>query len=732
MDLEYTPVKPSSKTSVTATTTITAKAAENLSSFSLDFRKLKITSLKVNGTQAANYQQINIDGEDKQKLVVYPATAIASGAEFTVEVAYTTGTIDAFKRDGEANQGFFPSQNSRGASALGQPFGSTYWFPNNNSTTDRATYEIALTAPQDLTGVTIGVLASTKKRGDKITRTWVQDQGVVPYQTLASFGDYKEFVQPVELSDGTSISLRSYVDRTLYNSSTVNQTTIEKQIQSQPSIIGWGQDRFGVYPGVTGGAVYEELLNADLEPVAFGGVETNGRIFYSRIPGGNTFVHEYIHQWFGDAVTIGSYNDLWLSEGFATYFANVYYEDTAGLDLPARYRSWFADNIDPEFWQTAPGALASESDLFSNAVYGRGGYVLAALRASIGDDAFDDVVTRWYTSKKGSSGTTQDFVDVAEQVTGLDLDGVFSTWLYGAGRPAAFPTKQLPTTAPKAPAKPVVTVSGSDATVTWSAPDGAEDAQLTGYTVTLSNGATAPADADEVSRVFTDLADGTYTAKVVASNAAGATASPDSDSFQVSTVDPGTGPAATSLTVGKVGSAAYGKKVTVPVTVSSPGATGRVTLTVAGKPVGSGQVAAGRVSLTVDTTKLKVGANTVTVAYSGDAGHAGSTTQVRVDVAKAVSKVTAKLSRKTITRSQRSVVTIKATASGVKATGRVKVTVGGKSTTVTLKNGTAKVRIGTFAKAGTKKITIRYLGSAQVKAGQDHPEGQGGQEVDPS
>lgn len=720
IDLEYTPVKPSSKTSVTATTKITAKAAENLPSFSLDFRKLKITSLKVNGVAAANYQQINIDGEDKQKLVVFPATAIASGSQFTVEVAYSTGTIDAFKRDGEANQGFFPSQNSGGASALGQPFGSTYWFPNNNSTTDRATYKIALTAPKDLTGVTIGVLASTTKRGDKITRTWVQDEGVVPYQTLASFGDYKEFVQPVQLTDGKSISLRSYVDRTLYNSSAVNQTTIEKQIQSQSSIINWGQGRFGAYPGVTGGAIYEELLNADLDPVAFGGVETNGRIFYSRIPGGNTFVHEYVHQWFGDAVTIGSYNDLWLSEGFATYFANAYYEDTAGLDLRAKYDSWFAGNVDPEFWQVAPGALSSESDLFSNAVYGRGGYVLAALRASVGDEAFDQVINRWYTSKKGASGTTKDFVDVAKQVTGLNLDGFFGTWLYSAGRPAAFPTKQLPTSAPKAPGKPVVQVSGSDATVTWTGPEGADEAQLTGYTVTLSNGLAATAGADKVSHAFTGLADGAYTAKVIASNAAGSSASSvDSDSFRVgTTAEPGTEPAATTLKVGTVGSAAFGKKVAVPVTVSSADATGQVTLTSGGKSVGVGRLVAGRATVTVDTTKLKVGANTVSVVYAGDAEHAGSTTQLRVNVAKAAPKVAAKVSKKTVTRSQRAVVTVSVTAPGVQATGRVKVTVGGKSTTVTLKNGSARVKLGKFATTGTKKLTIKYLGSGQVKAGQ--------------
>lgn len=724
IDVEYKPVKPSSKTSVTATTKITAKASKPLSSVSLDFRRLKINSIKVDGAAAANFQQVNIDHEDKQKLVVVPATAIADGAEFTVEVSYTTGTIDAFKRDGESNQGFFPSQNSQGASALGQPFGSTYWFPNNNSTTDRATYRIALTAPRDLTGVTIGVLESTKARGNTVTRTWVQDSGVVPYQTLASFGDYKEFIQPVELKDGRKISLRSYADRTLYNSSTVNQTTIEKQIQSQPSIVEWGEGRFGAYPGVTGGAVYEELLNADLQPVAFGGVETNGRIFYSRIPGGNTFVHEYIHQWFGDGVTIASYNDLWLSEGFATYFANVYYEDTAGLDLKAKYQTWFADNVDPEFWQTAPGSLHSESDLFSNAVYGRGGYVLAALRAAVGDADFFEIVQQWQSSKQGGSGSTSEFVELAEQVSGRSLDRVLKSWLYDSGRPAALPTRQLPTVAPTTAGKPTAVVSDRAATLTWSAPAGADDLQVTDYVVTLSTGDSVvgdsvTVDAAALSHTFEGLAEGTYSATVSAVNAAGKSPeSEPSDTFRVGSEPPvEVEPVATTVKAAAAGSTAFGRKTVVAVTLSEASATGRVNLELGGRTVGTAQASSGRANVAVDSTVLKVGANKLKVVYVGDAKHGGSSTQITVKVVKATAKVSAKLSKTKVTVSQRPVVTVKVTAPGLRPTGRVRVSVNGASKVVTLKNGTAKVRLGKLSKRGTKKITVQYLGSSQVKSG---------------
>ncbi|MBO1901347.1 Ig-like domain repeat protein [Leucobacter weissii] len=470
IDLEYAPGETSSKTSVTAKTTIRAVSRKSLTRISLDARRFNIQSLKVNGAAAASYQQINIDHGDIQKLHVTPATPVAEGAEFTVEVEYTTGTVDAFKAAGESNQGFFPSQNSKGATALGQPFGSTYWFPNNNSTIDRATYRVALTAPQELTGVAIGELESIKRKDGKVTRTWVQNTGTIPYQTLASFGDYKEFKQSHELRDGRVITLRSYADRTLYNSSTAKQLQIEKQLQSQSAVIDWAEGRFGAYPGVAGGAVYEELLNASREPIALGGLETNGRIFYSRVPGGNTFVHEYIHQWFGNGVTIGSYNDLWLNEGFATYFANVYYEDTADLDAVEQYRQWFAANDDDDFWAVAPGALGSEANLFSNAVYGRGGYVLAALRVAVGDELFTEFVREWFAAKVGGSGTTAEFAELAEEVTNRDLGEFFGAWLYGAGRPDAFPSEQLPEREPGAEkATPTVSVKPGKASVRYGA-----------------------------------------------------------------------------------------------------------------------------------------------------------------------------------------------------------------------------------------------------------------------
>lgn len=720
INLDYAPVVPSSQTSVTATTKITAQANKALGNISLDFRRLNITSLKVNGV-AAQYQQVNIDTQDLQKLNIVAPTGIASGATFTVEVSYTTGTVDAFKEAGYSNQGFFLSKSSRGATALGEPFGSTYWFPNNNSTTDRATYKIALTAPGDLTGVSVGVLESTKPVAgtDKVTRTWVQATSALPYQVLASFGDYKEFANDITLANGRIITARNYVDRTLYNSSTKNQVRIEQQIARQGAIIAWGEQKFGAYPGVSAGGIYEYLLNADQEPITLGGIETVGRIFFTGIPGGNTLVHEYIHQWAGNSVTLDRWNDLWLNEGFATYFANVWYEDTRGVDLQQQYGSWFTANTDPEFWEVAPGAVPNEGYLFSNAAYGRGSYLLAALRTSVGEEDFAKITKQWFSTFHTASASSAQFVTHSNEITGLDLSHFFNTWLYGEGRPSAFPTATISKTVAAAPGKPTIVVAGKSAVVTWVNSADSVGSGVTGYQVTLSNGTQAVVDAQTFSHTFPGLADGSYSATVKAISPAGVSAASEaSANATVGVPHIPTTPAATAVqvTTGKINSVAYGKKVSVPVTISSASATGAVIAKLGSKQVGTGKVTQGKATVAISAANLKVGKNAVTLSYAGDATHKPANVIAKIKVVKASATISTKPKKSTIKRSSKAVVTVQVKASGVKATGKVKITVSGKQITATLTNGKASVRLPKILRTGTAKITVKYLGSSTVAA----------------
>ncbi len=711
--LEYTPVEPSSQTSVTATTKIRATAKKDLTKISLDARRFAISSVKVDGV-AGTYQQVNFDSQDTQKLNITPTSAIENGQQFTVEISYTTGTVDAFKRAGQSNQGFFPAENSDGATALGQPFGSTYWFPNNNSTTDRATYTIALTAPESLTGVSNGNLVSTLRHDGKITRTWQVDTPTVPYQTVASFGDFKEIVRDYETKDGRTIAIRNFVDRTLY-SKTSNQQLLEKQYNQQASILSWAEDRFGAYPGETAGTINETLLNADRDPIALGGVETNGRIFFSGVPGGNTFVHEYIHQWFGNAVGIASYDDLWLNEGFATYLANLYYEDNAGLALDEQYRAWFAANTEEEFWNVAPGSLTQESELFSNAVYGRGGYVLAALRVSIGVEAFDRLLTEWFAAKNGTSATTAEFVQLATEVAGRNLDRVLSTWLYGNGRPASFPDTVLSDAAPDAPAKPGIVVAGRSVTVSWQAPVDDGGSPVTGYSVLLNDLAPVEVGGATLSHTFTDLPGGTYSARVVASNAVGSSA-PSVVSDQV-TVPPQP-PVQLDLGVVSIsGSASIGSVLTASVSGSLPaGASTAYQWLRGGAPI------TGATSRTYTVTSADHGKVLAVRVTASAPGHepASATSSATGLVAKVASSVTLTRSSAAQVFGSSKTVTLTATVAVPAGAAQGEVTFRSGKTVLgaaTVKAGKATLKVKPTFKVATHRVIAEFVSSDAAVAG---------------
>ena len=143
--------------------------------------------------------------------------------------------------------------------------------------------------------------------------------------------------------------------------------------------------------------------------------------------------HELSHQWFGDSVTPARWQDIWLNEGFATYAEALWIEHEEGEEAFENYmRTLYAVISQPQFTAGAismPG-VPPPGDLFNTSVYLRGGWTLHALRLEVGDDAFFEILRSYYDRFKYSNVTTQDFVNVAEEVSGQNLDNLFNRWLY--------------------------------------------------------------------------------------------------------------------------------------------------------------------------------------------------------------------------------------------------------------------------------------------------------------
>jgi aminopeptidase N len=149
--------------------------------------------------------------------------------------------------------------------------------------------------------------------------------------------------------------------------------------------------------------------------------------------------HEIAHQWFGDSVTESTWSDLWLSEGFATYFAGLFIQRHEGEEAFQRYMKSAADKaLSYEQKKRSPIYDTETEDLFKllNANnYQKGAWVLHMLRSELGDENFFRGIRIYYEAHKNATADTEDLRVAFEQASGRDLKKFFASWIYGTGHP---------------------------------------------------------------------------------------------------------------------------------------------------------------------------------------------------------------------------------------------------------------------------------------------------------
>jgi hypothetical protein len=203
----------------------------------------------------------------------------------------------------------------------------------------------------------------------------------------------------------------------------------------QPEIIEFLSQSFGPYPFSAAGGIVD-----DLRGVGFA-LENQTRPIYARdfftdsVSGDSVVVHELAHQWYGDSLTVARWQHIWLNEGFATY-AEWLWSEREGLGTAQETFDFIYDVIpaDDPFWSLVIGDPGPDS-LFDGAVYYRGAMTLHQLRLTIGDDAFFRLLRTWASKYEGGNVTTDEFIALAERISGQDLDGLFETWLFTPGKP---------------------------------------------------------------------------------------------------------------------------------------------------------------------------------------------------------------------------------------------------------------------------------------------------------
>lgn len=303
------------------------------------------------------------------------------------------------------------------------------WLPTIDHPYDKATSELIVTAPDHYQVVSNGLkIEETSLPGDMLLTHWKQS---VPTATwLYNLGVARFAVQHVDDYQGKAIQTWVYYqdrDAGFYDFAVPTKQVLE-----------FYGDRVGPYS-------YEKLANIQSNSVG-GGMEAASSIFYgdNSVTGEratrwrNVIIHEIAHQWFGNAVTEYDWDDVWLSEGFATYFTLLFREHQYGRDdflqglreSRDRVRSFYEENPD---YKIVHDNLDDMNRVTSSQTYQKGGWTLHMLRGIIGDDAFWRGIRVYYERYRNENASTDDFRRAMEEASGSDLSEFFRQWLYQGG-----------------------------------------------------------------------------------------------------------------------------------------------------------------------------------------------------------------------------------------------------------------------------------------------------------
>jgi aminopeptidase N len=303
------------------------------------------------------------------------------------------------------------------------------WLPTIDHIAEKATAEFIVTTKAEYQVISNGILMDQVDLPGSLRRThWSQDVAVSPW--LYSLGIAHFVVHYEAPVKGIQLSFWAFpqdADKGL--------EALERDARGA----------FEFFSETVGAYAYQKLAHVEAAGMG-GGTEHATNIFYGEkgVSAGNApVVHETAHQWFGDAVTESDWNDVWLSEGFATYFTLLYTEHAAGRDAfldglrRSRDRVLQLEKTQPNTPVVHVNFDESKADGPNNQlVYQKGSWALHMLREQIGTDAFWRGIRRYYQAHKNGLASTADLAGAMEQASGQDLSWFFNQWLTRSGVPS--------------------------------------------------------------------------------------------------------------------------------------------------------------------------------------------------------------------------------------------------------------------------------------------------------
>ncbi|WP_439506172.1 M1 family aminopeptidase [Sediminibacterium sp.] len=306
------------------------------------------------------------------------------------------------------------------------PNRTRHWLPTIDHPYDKATSEFIVKAPAKYKVVSNGLLLEESYLGNNVKLThWKQSVPVSSWLFVLGVAEFA--VQYVDQFNGKSIETWVYSknrEAGFYDFKEPTKKVLE------------------FYTKYVGPFAYEKLANIQT-PSVNGGMETSSAIFYGEdLVNGkrderirNIVIHEIAHQWFGNAVTESTWNDAWLSEGFATYFTLLFIENEYGKaefdkGIAKAKKAVFDMAIKMPDFSIISDRTAEKEVVTTGLTYQKGAWVLHMLRNLIGDANFQKGIQSYYTKYFNANATTDQFREEMENASGKNLKQFFKQWLY--------------------------------------------------------------------------------------------------------------------------------------------------------------------------------------------------------------------------------------------------------------------------------------------------------------
>jgi aminopeptidase N len=377
-------------------------------------------------------ERVELDGDvltpviDDGELLVRLDEPHLPGQSFTLAVTVSTSVDDVAAFGPDA--GLFATAD--GLWSVNEPDGVSTWMPANDHPTDKATWTFRLTVPEGLTAIGNGRFVGSDTSDAWTTWTWRQTEPMASYLALLLVGEY-DLVDDGATASGVDLFHVVLSDR---------RDDLAAYLDETRAQMAFFEDLFGPYPFDQYG-----LAIADSQPGL--AMETQSRSLFSTFDLDGSLgwgqrallAHELAHQWFGNSVSPATWDDIWLNEGFATYAQWLWFDDQGWHEL---------DRVADDAAARAPSSgwpLSSPDELFGYVSYIGGATTLHALRLTVGDEAFFDGLRAWLVAHADDTGSTADFRQIMEEVSGTDLAEFFDAWVHSERPPT-----ELPVTGPSA------------------------------------------------------------------------------------------------------------------------------------------------------------------------------------------------------------------------------------------------------------------------------------------